>query len=86
MIFLENRNFFEPYPNFNQNVNVPPAYIPPLSAPNPTNEYFGPAITPKEFYEQQSVYYRYLTTMMEYNIKSREYERLIQQDNKRNNN
>lgn len=84
MIFLENRNFFEPYPNFNQNtnVNVPPAYIPPL----PNNEYLGPAVTPKEFYEQQSIYYRYLTTMMEYNIKSREYERLISQENKRNTN
>jgi len=85
MIFLENRNFFEPYPNFNQNVNVPPAYIPSMPMQTPTNDYLGPAITPKEFYEQQSVYYRYLTTMMEYNIKSREYERLMHQDNKRNN-
>ncbi|MEG0073447.1 MAG: hypothetical protein RR922_03550 [Clostridia bacterium] len=35
-----------------------------------------PAISPASQYEQQYMYYRYLTQMMDYKIKSKEYDRL----------
>lgn len=76
-----NRNFFDPYSNFGVTPsNVPPAYIPPV----PNGEYVGPAAGLKEFYEQQAIYYRYLTTMMEYNLKAREYERQVKQEKSKN--
>lgn len=80
---MDNRNFFDPYAQFGT-INTPPAYVPSQSTPS-TNEYMGPAITPKEFYEQQEVYYRYLITMMDYNMKSREYEKLLRQEKSNNN-
>ncbi len=79
---MDNRNFFDPYAQFGVS-STPPAYVPQPS--NSTNEYMGPAITPKEFYEQQEVYYRYLITMMEYNLKSREYEKVMRQEKNNNN-
>lgn len=78
---MDNR-IFDPYAQFGS-VPTPPAYVPPQSAPV-TNEYIGPAITPKEFYEQQEVYYRYLITMMDYNMKSREYEKVLRQEKANN--
>lgn len=79
---MDNRNFFDPYAQFGVS-STPPAYVP--QPANSTNEYMGPAITPKEFYEQQEVYYRYLITMMEYNLKSREYEKVMRQEKNNNN-
>lgn len=79
---MDNRNFFDPYAQFGAS-NTPPAYVP--QSQTTTNEYMGPAITPKEFYEQQEVYYRYLITMMEYNLKSREYEKAMRQEKNNNN-
>lgn len=78
---MDNR-FFDPYAQFGV-PNTPPAYVPSQSTPA-TNEYIGPAITPKEFYEQQEVYYRYLITMMDYNMKSREYEKALRQEKANN--
>lgn len=79
---MDNRNFFDPYAQFGA-LNTPPAYVPPQFAPT-TNEYIAPAITPKEFYEQQEIYYRYLITMMDYNMKSREYEKVLRQEKANN--
>ncbi|MBR5227188.1 MAG: hypothetical protein IKV94_00910 [Clostridia bacterium] len=80
---MENRPFFDPYSQFGPNTvsNVPPAYIPPM----PNNDYLGPVITPKEFYEQQASYYRYLTSMMDYTMKSREYEKTVHPEKNKNN-
>lgn len=75
---MDNRNFFDPYAQFGT-LNTTPAYVPTQSTPI-TNEYISSAITPKEFYEQQEVYYRYLITMMDYNMKSREYEKALRQE------
>lgn len=76
---MENKSFFDPYSQFIQ-PNTPPAYVPPI----PNNDYLGSAVTPKDFFEQQATYYRYLTTMMEYNLKSREYEKALRQDKCKN--
>lgn len=72
----KNQQFYDPY-NFN---NIP------------NNQQFMPmqandlapgieAMNPTMYYEQQYMYYRYLTQMMEYKIRLKDFERL-NKDNK----
>ena len=72
---MENKQYFDPY-NFN---NI-------LTSPNTTNnsngqnydmsftQIAGPS--PTMFYEQQFWYYNYLTKMLEYKMKLKEYENM----------
>ncbi len=69
----KNQNFFDPY-NFNMqnqhmgNIpNVPPPDMPPIMD-------MQNVVSPTMYYEQQYVYYRYLTQMLEYKTKLKEYE------------
>lgn len=63
----KSQNFFDPY-NFNmQNFN------PPLENGAIPVE---PNMNPNAYYEGQCLYYKYLTQMMEYRIKCREYENI----------
>lgn len=68
---MEDKFFFNPYgfqgPFFN---NIPPNMSIP---PNMTNNLNQEKISPKDFYENQYLYYRYLNEAMDYQIKSREY-------------
>lgn len=66
----KNQQYFDPY-NFSGSQN--PQYMP--IQPNdmaPGIEAMNPAM----YYEQQYMYYRYLTQMLEYKIKLKEYEKL----------
>ncbi len=66
MIILDkNQNFFDPY-NFNNmnSTNNDPMQIPGIDQIN----------NPMLYYEQQYMYYRYLTQVLEYRIKMKEYE------------
>lgn len=65
------QNFFDPY-NFNMQSNMPhqqmqqPEIIPGVE--NPMN--------PSMYYEQQYMYYRYLTQVVDYKIKQKELDKL----------
>lgn len=59
--------FFDPY-NFNTNTNFQdPTQIQPIDQMN----------NPMIYYEQQYIYYRYLTQVLEYRIKMKEYEQIM---------
>lgn len=76
-VFLDNRQFFNPYgmPGAFNMTGGPNSIIPPSgNIPGMNNELF-PLITLKDFYEGQYMYYRYLTQMLDYTIKSKEYEK-----------
>lgn len=72
---MENKTFFDPY-NFQGpyiNTNLPPnVQMPPNMEGDP---FLNPGLSPKEFYDGQYFYYRYLTQVLEYRIKQKEYER-----------
>ena len=60
------QSFFDPY-NFNNitaNTNADPMQVPGIDQIN----------NPVMYYEQQYVYYRYLTQVLEYRLKMLEYE------------
>ena len=61
----QNQGFFDPY-NFNNmnSTNNDPMQIPGIDQIN----------NPMLYYEQQYMYYRYLTQVLEYRIKMKEYE------------
>lgn len=67
----KNQNFFDPY-NFSMQPGMPhqsmqqPEMVPGVE--NPMN--------PSMYYEQQYMYYRYLTQMVDYKIKQKELDRL----------
>lgn len=67
----KSQNFFDPY-NFSmqQNINHQPMQQPELipGVENPMN--------PTMYYEQQYMYYRYLTQMVDYKIKQKELDKL----------
>lgn len=67
----KNQPFFDPY-NFNmQQANIPHQQIPQdfqAGFDNPAN--------PAMYYEQQYMYYKYLTQMLEYKIKMKEWENI----------
>lgn len=59
--------FFDPY-NFNTNTNLQdPVQLQTIEQMN----------NPMMYYEQQYIYYRYLTQVLEYRIKMKEYEQII---------
>lgn len=65
----KNQPFFDPY-NFNTqqvNSNIPQQNIDPV---------MDTIANPMMYYEQQYMYYRYLTQVLEYKIKLKEYEKL----------
>lgn len=66
----KNQPFFDPY-NFNMQNTMPqqPAMDPTLNALDNLNN-------PMMYYEQQYMYYRYLTQVLEYKIKLKELEKL----------
>ena len=69
---MEERFFFNPYGfpgGFGH--NLPPNMMPPPNIANTPN--VNSKISPKEFYENQYYYYRYLNEAMDYQIKSQEY-------------
>lgn len=69
----KNQPFFDPY-NFNvQPNNMPQQNIDPALDPTMNN--------PMMYYEQQYMYYRYLTQVLEYKIKLKEYEKLTNTNN-----
>lgn len=82
---MEDRFFFNPY-GFNTPFgnNLPPNMMPPpniSSMPNTNSK-----MTPKEFYENQYYYYRYLNEAMDYQIKAQEFaERMSRASNSQNN-
>lgn len=79
---MEDRFFFNPYgfPG-GFGTNLPPNMMPPPNiAQNPNNK-----LPPKEFYENQYYYYRYLNEAMDYQIKSYDFnERLNRTNNSQN--
>ena len=77
---MENKQFFDPYNFANQSMQ-------PAAQTNSMQDdmIYSPLVntSPTMFYEQQFWYYNYLTKMMEYKIKVKEYELLINK-NKQN--
>lgn len=73
----KNQGFFDPY-NFNLqnsgNLGTPPTGIQPNSNIVPNIDMMPQAMNPNMYYEQQYMYYRYLTQMLEYKIKLKEWE------------
>ena len=82
---MEDRFFFNPY-GFGTPFggNVPPNMMPP---PNfGQNPNLNGKLPPKEFYENQYYYYRYLNEAMDYQIKSQDFaERMSKTFNSTNN-
>ena len=82
---MEDRLFFNPYGFVGTpfGTNVPPNMMPPPNwngGPNQNNK-----ISPKEFYENQYYYYRYLNEVMDYQIKSQDFiERMNRTNNSQN--
>ena len=70
---MENKPFFDPY-NFN-NVVMQPTNQPQT---NMEDTAFMPnmGLDPTMFYQQQFWYYNYMTKMLEYKIKLKEYENM----------
>lgn len=70
---MENKQFFDPY-NFNNMQTQANTNVPSATEDMP----FQPAMqmSPTMFYQQQYWYYNYLTKMLEYKIKLKEYENL----------
>ena len=70
---MENKHFFDPY-NFNNMSMQPSVKTNPIIEDNPFSQMMQ--MSPSMFYEQQYWYYNYLTKMLEYRIKLKEYENL----------
>ena len=71
---MENKQFFDPY-NFSNSTMQPTSQ--PSLLQDDTSFLQASGITPTMFYQQQYWYYSYLSKMMEYKIKAKEYEILI---------
>lgn len=73
----KSQNYFDPY-NFNmqptiQHQNgIQPEIVPGVETP----------MNPSMYYEQQYMYYRYLSQMMDYKIKQKEFDRLNNNNSK----
>ncbi len=73
---MENKQFFDPY-NFNTtNPNMNSVNSINSNGVDEHTAMIPPQINPVMFYEQQYWYYNYLTKMLEYKIKLKEYESL----------
>lgn len=66
----KNQPFFDPY-NFNMQNQIPQQ-----STMDPTMNALDNLTNPMMYYEQQYMYYRYLTQVLEYRIKLKELEKL----------
>ena len=73
----KNQGFFDPY-NFNlQNSSMPNQA--PTTPPNQNMmgmDVVPQVVNPNMYYEQQYMYYKYLTQMLEYKIKLKEWENM----------
>lgn len=72
----KNQGFFDPY-NFNLQNTSNMQNPQPGVGPNPNMLGIEPmpqAMNPNMYYEQQYMYYRYLTQMLEYKLKLKEWE------------
>lgn len=69
----QNKPFFDPY-NFNT-----ANFMPQVENQNIQNDL---NINPNSYFDNQYLYYRYLTQMMEYKIRCKEYETLCKNDKK----
>ena len=75
---MENKQFFDPY-NFNA-MNIQPSINNnKIYEDNPSQQMLCPS--PTMFYEQQYWYYNYLTKMLDYKIKLKEYENINKKQN-----
>ena len=70
---MENKQFFDPY-NFN-NMQIQPSTNTTQSIEDNSFSQMM-QMSPSMFYEQQYWYYNYLTKMLEYKIKLKEYENM----------
>lgn len=78
---MEDRFFFNPYGFYGGFNNAfPPNMAPPPNISQNPNAFSK--MSPKEFYENQYFYYRYLNEAMDYQIKSQEFAERV---NKMNN-
>lgn len=72
--------FFDPY-----NFNIQAGHMAQMQQPNiDTMTQFDPTLQnpnmgPAMYYEQQYMYYKYLTQMLEYKIKLKEFEKLTKE-------
>lgn len=84
MIFLENIPFFDPY-NFLGTTNIQNSNIPGTNTTKNNSQNsipdFQQIVSPKEFYENQYIYYRYLNEVLEYQIKKEEYDKRQKKEN-----
>ena len=69
----QNKPFFDPY-NFNSS-----NFQPQIESQNIQSDL---NVNPNSYFENQYMYYRYLTQMMDYRIKCKEYERICKNDKK----
>lgn len=70
---MENKQFFDPY-NFNNMQMQPSVNTTQSMEDNSFSQMMQ--MSPSMFYEQQYWYYNYLTKMLEYKIKLKEYENM----------
>lgn len=79
----KNQPYFDPY-NFNMqnNMQFMPGGIPQQIEMQPPLDAIQGAISPTMYYEQQYVYYRYLSQMLDYKMKLREYDNVTRNDKK----
>ncbi len=78
----KNQQYFDPY-NFNmQNLAYMQGGIPQQNEVQPPLDIVQGAVSPAMYYDQQYVYYRYLTQMLDYKMKLREYENVTRNDKK----
>ena len=75
---MENKQFFDPY-NFNNMLMQPTQGSNQHIDDNQFSQIMQPS--PTMFYEQQYWYYNYLTKMLEYKIKLKEYENMNKKQN-----
>lgn len=68
----KNQNFFDPY-NFSMQQHVP--HNTPMPPPD-MNPGIDNPVNPAMYYEQQYMYYRYLTQLLEYKMKLKEWEKM----------
>ena len=73
---MENKPFFDPY-NFSNNIMQPVNTQTQNMEDNSFMSNMG--LEPSMFYQQQFWYYSYLTKMLEYKIKLKEYENMNKQ-------
>lgn len=72
----KNQPFYDPY-NFSNMQQVPN-----MQMQQPADIDMQSATNPSMYYEQQYMYYRYLTQLLEYKIKLKEWEKINRENTK----